>query len=85
MIPYTLVPLLSLVAATLANPLVVPPPLHIPLSRRSANHNASIERLASHAEHIRNKYGFKNTTRLLSKRAGQTVGVDIIDQVRVSL
>ena len=78
MIPHTLLPLLALVAATLANPLHVPPPLHIPIARRSANRNASIERFAAHADHIRQKYGFKGA---LAKRAGQTVGVGIIDQV----
>ncbi|RPD78625.1 acid protease [Lentinus tigrinus ALCF2SS1-7] len=79
MVCYTLLPLLSLVAATLATPTNVPSPLHVPLTRRSANRNASIERFASHAEHVRNKYGFKNTTLALGKRA-QTVGVGIIDQ-----
>lgn len=80
MVCYTLLPLLSLAAATLATPTYAPSPYHVPLTRRSANRNASIERFASHAEHIRNKYGYKNTTLPLGKRA-QTVGVGIIDQV----
>ncbi|RDX54940.1 acid protease [Lentinus brumalis] len=80
MVPYTLLPLLALAAATLASPTSAPPPpLHVPLTRRSANRAASIDRFASHAEHLRNKYGYKNTTLALGKRA-QTVGVGIIDQ-----
>ncbi|KAI1795502.1 acid protease [Ganoderma leucocontextum] len=66
-------------AAVAATPLHVPPPLHIPLTRRSPHRNASIERFASHADFLRQKYGYKTTSTLVN-RAGQTVGISIIDQ-----
>ncbi|KAI0633532.1 aspartic peptidase domain-containing protein [Trametes polyzona] len=74
----SLLPLLALVASVVANPLFVPPPLHVRLSRRSGTHNASIERFAFHADHLRTKYGWGNAT--FAKRQGKVVGVDIIDQ-----
>ncbi|KAI9067338.1 acid protease [Trametes sanguinea] len=79
---YALLPLFSLVAGIVANPVYVPPALHIPLTRRSNNRNASVERFASHAEHLRAKYGWSNST--LAKRQGKTVGVNIIDQAQDS-
>ncbi|KAI0743974.1 aspartic peptidase domain-containing protein [Daedaleopsis nitida] len=74
---YTLLPLLSLASLVAATPAFVPPPLHVPLTRRSSAHNASVQRFASHADFLRTKYGFKPSAH--SKRA-QTVGVDIINQ-----
>ncbi|KAI0358629.1 acid protease [Trametes cingulata] len=79
---YSLLPLLSLVASTVANPLYVPPALHVPLSRRSTHHNASVERFAFHADHLRAKYGWSKSNSTLSKRQGKTVGMSIIDQGR---
>ncbi|KAI8993951.1 aspartic peptidase domain-containing protein [Trametes punicea] len=79
---YALLPLLSLVAVIVANPLYLPPPIHVPLSRRSSSRNASVERFVHHAEHLRAKYGWSNVT--LAKRQGQTVGMDIIDQAQDS-
>ncbi|KAI0368304.1 acid protease [Pilatotrama ljubarskyi] len=79
---YSLLPLLSLVASIVANPLYVPPALHIPLSRRSTHHNASVERFALHADHLRAKYGWSKSNSTLSKRQGKTVGLSIIDQGR---
>ncbi|KAI0759859.1 acid protease [Trametes elegans] len=78
-----LLPLLSLVAGIVANPLYVPPVLnvHVPLTRRSPARNASVERFASHADRLRSKYGWGN---LIAKRQGKTVGVDIIDQAQDS-
>ncbi|KAJ8486927.1 hypothetical protein ONZ51_g4529 [Trametes cubensis] len=79
---YALLPLLSLVAGIVATPLHVHPGVHIPLSRRAPRPDASVERFVKHAEHLRNKYGYSNST--LSKRQGQTVGIDIIDQAQDS-
>ncbi|KAH9892731.1 acid protease [Cubamyces lactineus] len=79
---YALLPLLSLVAGIVANPLYVHPGVHIPLSRRAPRSDASVERFVKHAEHLRMKYGYSNST--LSKRQGQTVGIDIIDQAQDS-
>ncbi|KAL1945921.1 hypothetical protein VTO73DRAFT_1923 [Trametes versicolor] len=79
-ISYALLPLLSLVTSALANPLFVPPALHIPLSRRSGNHDAPVERFAFHADHLRAKYGWASSNATLARRAGQVVGVGIIDQ-----
>ncbi|KAI0663368.1 acid protease [Cubamyces menziesii] len=79
---YALLPLLSLVAGIVATPLHVHPGVHIPLSRRAPRPDASVERFAKHAEHLRNKYGYSNST--LSRRQGQTVGIDIIDQAQDS-
>lgn len=83
MVQYTLLSLLSLLAVATATPRHIPPPLHIPLTRRSSHRNASIERFAVHADFLRQKYGYK-TTAARAKRAGETVGVNIIDQVRSS-
>lgn len=80
-VSYALLPLLSLVASALANPLFVPPPLHVPLTRRSGNHDAPVERFAFHADHLRSKYGWAPSNATLARRAGQVVGVGIIDQV----
>ena len=79
---YTLLSLLSLAVSAAATPTFVPPPLHVPLTRRSTHRNASIERFAAHADFIRQKYGFAARNPNHAKRAGQTVGVGIIDQVR---
>ncbi|PIL36061.1 transporter [Ganoderma sinense ZZ0214-1] len=79
MVQYTLLSLLSLLAVAAASPRHIPPPLHIPLTRRSSHRNASIERFAAHADFLRLKYGYK-TASALAKRAGETVGVNIIDQ-----
>ncbi|KAI0335064.1 acid protease [Cubamyces sp. BRFM 1775] len=79
---YALLPLLSLVAGIVATPLHVHPGVHIPLSRRAPRSDASVERFVKHAEHLRMKYGYSNST--LSKRAGQTVGINIIDQAQDS-
>ncbi|KAM5531636.1 hypothetical protein V8D89_014688 [Ganoderma adspersum] len=79
MVQYTLLSLLSLLAVATATPRHIPPPLHIPLTRRSSHRNASIERFAVHADFLRQKYGYK-TTAALAKRAGETVGLNIIDQ-----
>ncbi|KAH9929570.1 acid protease [Epithele typhae] len=79
MITYTFLPLLALVSAAVAEPLHVPPPLHVPIRRRSAGSAASIDRFAAHADYVRNKYGFSPSSASV-KRAGQTVGFSIIDQ-----
>ncbi|KAI0780262.1 aspartic peptidase domain-containing protein [Fomes fomentarius] len=73
---YTLLPLLSLVFAVAATPTYVPKPLHVPLVRRSAAHNASLDRFSANADFLRNKYGFNKPN---AKRA-ETVGVGIINQ-----
>ncbi|TBU64448.1 acid protease [Dichomitus squalens] len=80
MVPSTLLSLLSLALAAVATPTFVPPPLHVPLTRRSARRNASIERFAAHADFIRQKYGFPTKNSSHTRRAGQTVGISIIDQ-----
>ncbi|KAH9858906.1 aspartic peptidase domain-containing protein [Lenzites betulinus] len=79
-ISYALLPLLSLVASVVANPLFVPPPLHVPLTRRSGSQHPSLDRLAFHADHLRAKYGWKTSNATLGKRQGQVVGEGIIDQ-----
>ena len=82
MVHGTLFSLLSLAAAAAATPRVIPPPLHVPITRRSSHRNISLEHYANHADSIRQKYGIPtraNST--LVNRAGQTVAVSIIDQV----
>nr|VWO95028.1 Aspartyl proteinase [Ganoderma boninense] len=79
MVQYTLLSLCSLFALAAASPRHIPPPLHVPLTRRSSHRNAPIERFAAHADFLRLKYGYKSAS-ALSKRAGETVGVNIIDQ-----
>ncbi|KAI0823420.1 acid protease [Trametes gibbosa] len=79
-ISYALLPLLALVTSVVANPLFVPPPLHVSLSRRAVNEHASVERFAAHADRLRAKYGWPISNATLSKRQGKVVGVDVIDQ-----
>ncbi|KAI0645865.1 aspartic peptidase domain-containing protein [Trametes meyenii] len=80
---YALLPLLSLAVSVVANPLYVPPPLHVSLSRRTPNPDASIERFTHHADHLRGKYGWSPSGNL-TRRQGKTVGVGIIDQAQDS-
>ncbi|EMD33690.1 hypothetical protein CERSUDRAFT_87022 [Gelatoporia subvermispora B] len=65
--------LLAFVSLALADP------LRIPLARRTPR-NASIERFADAADFVRLKYGLDAVQPKLQRRAGQTVGLPIINQ-----
>ncbi|OCH87875.1 acid protease [Obba rivulosa] len=68
-----LISLLALVTLALADP------LRVPLVRR-APRNTSIERFADAADFTRLKYGLDPVQPQLRRRAGQTVGISIINQ-----
>lgn len=80
MLPNSLLSLLALVTVVVAEP------LHVPLTRRSSplrrDNVIDPARLAKAREFLQNRYGFANAP---SKRAGQTIGVPIINSVSVEL
>ena len=81
MILSSLFPLLALVSLAVADP------IHIPLRRRTTGNDTNAFdplKFAAAAEHIRHRYGFRRPSAPpLSRRAGQTVGIQTINQVSV--
>lgn len=69
-------------ASATPQPVARPDPLHVPLRRRTGK--MSLEKLRAHADFMRAKYGYNtvaNTTASRAKRAGNSAGISIIDQV----
>lgn len=77
MLPTSLLPLLALVSLAVADP------IHVPLRRRNVAQGFDLDRIAAAADNVRNRYGFRRPSSLLpSRRAGQTVGIQTINEVR---
>ena len=79
MLSSSLVSLLALVSLAVADP------IHVPLRRRNVDNAFSSDRIAAQADRVRDRYGFRRPSAAVGRRAGQTVGIQTINQVSIAL
>ncbi|KAF7797550.1 hypothetical protein EIP86_008750 [Pleurotus ostreatoroseus] len=72
--PSTLAFTLALVSLAIADS------IHVPLRRRNVGSAFSTSRIAAQADRVRSRYGYRRPSTALGRRAGQTVGIQTINQ-----
>ena len=76
MLSSSLALILALVSIAIADP------IHVPLRRRNSN-AFSTSRIAAQADRVRGRYGYRRPSTALGRRAGQTVGIQTINQASI--